>query len=62
MIHRDGDGWKRMEVETRPRADVRAQPDRRGEVVVEVTAPAPHLRTFCWAATTRAGRRGGDEP
>jgi hypothetical protein len=60
MIHRDGDGWKEMEVETRPLADVRAHPDRRGEVVVEVTAPAPHLRTFCWAASTRAGRR--EEP
>jgi hypothetical protein len=24
-------------------------------VRVEVTAPDPHLRSFCWAATTRAG-------
>ncbi|HJL16835.1 MAG TPA: hypothetical protein RMH99_14320 [Sandaracinaceae bacterium LLY-WYZ-13_1] len=52
MTHRDGDGWKRMEASTEvPGAGAR------GEVTVEVTAPNPHLRTFCWAATTR----GSDE-
>jgi hypothetical protein len=46
MVHRDGDGWKRMVAATGGRG-------ARGEVTVEVTAPNPHLRTFCWAATTR---------
>lgn len=54
MIHRDGDGWKRIEVD--PQQVVSAE-DARGEVTVEVTAPDPHLRTFCWAASTRAGPR-----
>jgi hypothetical protein len=49
MVHRDGDGWKRMEA---------AMPDReRGDVSVIVEADVPHLRTLCWAATTREGER-----
>ena len=49
MTHRDGDGWKRMEA---------AMPNRdRGDVTVVVEASDPHLRTLCWAATTRAGDR-----
>lgn len=51
MTHRDGDGWKRMVASTRP---LGGGERRRGEVTIEVTAPDPHLRTFCWAATTRA--------
>jgi hypothetical protein len=50
MVHADGDGWKRMVASTqRP-----GQPRReRGTVTIEVSAPNPHLRSFCWAATTR---------
>lgn len=49
MIHRDGDGWKRIEA---------AMPDQpRGDVSIVVEADAPHLRTLCWAATTREGER-----
>lgn len=48
MVHRDGDGWKELVAPT-PRGRAR------GDVRVEVTAPDPHLRSFCWAATTRAG-------
>ena len=49
MTHRDGDGWRRIEV---------AMPAReRGDVAIVVEADAPHLRTLCWAATTRAGER-----
>lgn len=50
MVHRDGEGWKEMSISTR----VPARGDRaRGDVRVEVTAPDPNLRTFCWAASTR---------
>jgi hypothetical protein len=47
MTHRDGDGWKRMAIDPRgtPAGDV-----TRADVTVEVTARAPHLRTFCWSA------------
>lgn len=49
MVHNDGDGWKRMVARTQP-----AGPRReRGDVTIEVTAPDPHLRSLCWAATTR---------
>ncbi len=50
MIHRDGDGWKRMEASTL--VPSRGDADR-GESSVEVTAPTRDRRTFCWAATTR---------
>lgn len=49
MIHRDGDGWKRIEARTPARAH--------GEVTFEVTANDPHLRTFCWSATVQDGER-----
>lgn len=56
MTHRDGDGWKRMVASTRHGA----RGDReRGEVRVEVTADDPHLRTLCWAATTRTAPGDG---
>ena len=54
MTHRDGDGWKKIEVD--PRAAL-GEDGARGDVSVEVTAPDPHLRTFCWSATTREGPR-----
>ena len=49
MTHRDGDGWKRMVAATR----VSGAPAH-ADVTIEVTAADPNLRTFCWAATTRA--------
>lgn len=49
MTHRDGDGWKALVADTRSGGATA----ERGVVTVEVTAPNPHLRTFCWAATTR---------
>jgi hypothetical protein len=54
MVHRDGDGWKRMIASTR--FDRRGNRER-GDVTIEVTAPDPNLRTFCWAATTRGAER-----
>lgn len=62
MIHRDGDGWKRMEVDPRSALGVGAPEDARGDVSVEVVAPDPHLRTFCWSATTRSGPRRSVDP
>lgn len=47
MIHVDGDGWKRLEIDTR------AQKGQRVAVSVEVSADNPHFRSFCWNATTR---------
>ncbi len=50
MVHADGEGWKRLVAATqrpgRPRRE-------RGQVSIEVSAPNPHLRSMCWAATTR---------
>ncbi len=52
MVHRDGEGWKGLVASTR----VPSRGDReRADISVEVTAPNPHLRSFCWAATVRAG-------
>ncbi|MBX3271431.1 MAG: hypothetical protein KF729_14285 [Sandaracinaceae bacterium] len=52
LVHRDGDGWKELSFSTR----VPARGAREvGTVRVEVTAPDPHLRSLCWAATTREG-------
>lgn len=50
MLHVDGDGWKRMEASTQRPGH---PPRERGTVTVEVTAPNPHLRSFCWTASTR---------
>ena len=47
LIHSDGDGWKRLVIDTH---------NQRGAIVnvsVEVSADNPHLRSFCWNATTR---------
>lgn len=46
MLHRDGDGWKRIEVKTEA---------ARGEVAIEVSAPNRGRRSFCWAASVRKG-------
>jgi hypothetical protein len=51
MIHRDLEGWKRMEARTADR------PGLRGDVSVEVMADDPHLRSFCWSATIEDGPR-----
>lgn len=48
LTHNDGDGWKRLVAYT-------SELGERADVSIEVTAPEPHLRTLCWAATTREG-------
>jgi hypothetical protein len=50
MQHDDGDGWKRASFDTRKLGR------ERGDLTIEVSAPQPHLRSFCWAATVREGR------
>jgi hypothetical protein len=50
LVHEDGDGWKRLVASTR----VHGAPARQqADVTIEVEAPAPNLRSVCWAATTR---------
>jgi hypothetical protein len=51
LTREDGDGWVRFEASTR----LPGRTSDRGTVVVEVTAPDPNLRTFCWAGSTRTG-------
>jgi hypothetical protein len=45
MTHRDGDGWKRLILPTG---------GGRGSVTVEVSAPSPVRRSFCFSASVRA--------
>ncbi|UJR87047.1 hypothetical protein [Sandaracinus amylolyticus] len=52
LVHRDGDGWKRIEA-----AIPEALRGQRGTIDVDVSAPNPHLRTLCWAASTREAAR-----
>lgn len=51
LVHEDGDGWKRIEAEV-----PEALRGGRGRVDIEVSSPAPHLRTLCWAARTERDR------
>jgi hypothetical protein len=46
MQHLDGDGWKRLSLDTEPGV---------GRFAVEVSAQDPQRRSFCWSATVRAG-------
>ncbi|MGB8329549.1 MAG: hypothetical protein WCE62_05430 [Polyangiales bacterium] len=47
LIHRDGDGWSSLDIET---AGLRS---RRATVRFETTADDPSARLFCWSASTR---------
>ncbi|MCX7807111.1 MAG: hypothetical protein N2515_00760, partial [Deltaproteobacteria bacterium] len=48
MVHRDGEGWKRIEI-TLPPERVGSQ----GRIDFEVSAEWPDFRAFCWAASMR---------
>jgi hypothetical protein len=52
FVHRDGDGWKQLRIATAAISSRFAS-----EVAIEVRAPDPALRSFCWAATTREAAR-----
>lgn len=47
MTHRDGEGWRRIVLPSG------ATSEQRGEVRIDVRAPDPNKRSFCWAASTR---------
>lgn len=47
MTHRDGEGWRRIVMPSG------ASSEQRGEVRIDVRAPEPDKRSFCWAASTR---------
>lgn len=47
LVHRDGDGWSSLEIETANLGFDRAT------VRFEATAADPTARVFCWAASTR---------
>lgn len=49
MVHRDGDGWEGMSADPTPLGEDKA----RGDVSIVVSAENPHLRTLCWAASSR---------
>jgi hypothetical protein len=48
MEHRDGDGWERLLLPTRP---------GRAEVAVEVVSSTKKQRSFCWAGSVREDKR-----
>ena len=52
MVHRDGDGWEGMSADPTPLGEDKA----RGDVSIVVSAENPHLRTLCWAASSRERR------
>lgn len=56
MIHVDGDGWKQLVIDTRTQRGTVA------DVRIEVSAPEPHFRSFCWNARTRTSAAGGSAP
>jgi hypothetical protein len=47
LVHRDGDGWVRLQIDTG------ALGLERGTVDVAVSAIDPQSRSFCWSASTR---------
>ena len=51
LRHEDGDGWEGIEA-----AIPEALRGQRGTIDVDVSAANPHLRSLCWAASTRGAR------
>jgi len=54
FVHRDGDGMARYEVDTR--APFGGKPGR-ADLRLEVSAPDPYRRSFCWTGTVQSGVR-----
>ena len=48
LTHHDGDGWKKLELKTRP---------GRADIAIEVAATSRKQRHFCWSASVRTGDR-----
>ncbi|MEM9859971.1 MAG: hypothetical protein AAF938_00045 [Myxococcota bacterium] len=51
LVHRDGDGFERIDALTPGRTGTR------GDVSIVVTAPDNNMRTVCWAASVRGAER-----
>ncbi len=51
LVHRDEDGWVRVELSTRLKS--RASDAPRGVLTIEVTAPSAHHRSLCWSGSIR---------
>lgn len=54
MVHRDGEGMKRVEFATHPKG---LPIGARGDLRVEVTSARPKHRSFCWAGSIRDATR-----
>jgi hypothetical protein len=52
--HRAGAGWSQFEVDTRNAGNGSG----RGRVAIEVSAPEPYHRTFCWSGSVHAAAAG----
>jgi hypothetical protein len=52
MVHRDGDGMKRVVIDTQ-----RSNVGLRGDLRFEVTSPAPNRRSFCWTGSIQDATR-----
>ncbi len=46
MVHRDGEGWKRLDLATT---------EGRADLAIEVSSTTQRQRGFCWSATVRSG-------
>jgi hypothetical protein len=58
FVHHDGEGWKQLRIATAAiSGEVGSDTAVRGEVVIQVRASDPSLRSFCWAASTREAPR-----
>jgi len=55
MVHRDGEGMKRVDFSTHPRG--RAHDSPRGDLRLEVTTSRPFHRSFCWSGSLRDATR-----
>jgi hypothetical protein len=52
MVHRDGEGMKRVVIDTH-----KTSASLRGDLRFEVTSPAPNRRSFCWAGSIQDATR-----
>jgi hypothetical protein len=58
FVHRDGDGMARYEIDLRKQLG--AALPQKGDLRLEVSAPDPFRRSFCWAGETVSGVRAED--
>ena len=55
MVHRDGDGMKRIEIPTHLKG--RAVGNHHGDLRIEVTSPKAYHRSLCWAGAIHDATR-----